>query len=208
MGKLALAMQEAHARGIVHRDLKPANIMIRSAGRRHEPVIVDFGLARRDDVNEVRLTRAGQIMGTLSYMAPEQIRDDPKAIGPACDIYALGVILHELLTGRLPFSGSGLAIASQILTQTPLPPSAYRPDIAPRLEAVCLKAMAKKVEDRYASTASLAWMCSRNSVAAWVRPRAQVRHPGHPRRAGGSPRLSGCSEKCRTDQASGLYPRR
>ena len=95
-------------------------------------------------------------MGTLGYMAPEQIRGDLKEIGPACDIYALGVILYELLTGRLPFSGSGLAVAGQILTQAPLPPSTHRSDLDPALEAICLKAMAKAVGDRYTSMAELA----------------------------------------------------
>jgi serine/threonine protein kinase len=155
MSKLAQAMQAAHTLGIIHRDLKPANIMMKATGGRLHPIIVDFGLARRHDVNEVRLTRTGQIMGTIAYMAPEQIRDD-RVIGPACDIYALGVILHELLTGQLPFRGSGLAVAGQILTQTPLPPSAYRPDLDPRLEAICLKAMARQVCDRYESMGRLA----------------------------------------------------
>ena len=95
-------------------------------------------------------------MGTLGYMAPEQIRGDLKAIGPACDIYALGVILYELLTGRLPFSGSGLAVAGQILTQTPCPLRRFGPTSTPRLEAICLKAMAKQVGDRYASMGELA----------------------------------------------------
>ena len=130
--------------------------MIKTTGQRREPVIVDFGLARRDDPEEARLTRTGQVMGTLGYMAPEQIRGDLKEIGPACDIYALGVILYELLTGRLPFSGSGLAVAGQILTETPLPPSTHRSDLDPALEAICLKAMAKTVGDRYASMAELA----------------------------------------------------
>jgi serine/threonine protein kinase len=156
VGKLALALQEAHARKVVHRDLKPANVMIKTTGQRREPVIVDFGLARRENPQDQRLTKSGQVMGTLGYMSPEQIRGDLKEIGPACDIYALGVILYELLTGRLPFSGSELAVAAQILTQAPLPPSTHRRDLAPALEAICLKAMSREVGDRYASMADLA----------------------------------------------------
>jgi eukaryotic-like serine/threonine-protein kinase len=156
MRKLALGLQEAHAKGVVHRDLKPANIMLKETGQGREPVIVDFGLARRDDAGELRVTKVGQVMGTLGYMAPEQIRGDPEAIGPACDIYALGVILYELLTGELPFRGTGLAVAGQILTQEPPPLVALRPDIAPQLEAICQRAMAKQVEDRYASMGMLA----------------------------------------------------
>ena len=133
VGKLALALQEAHTQKVIHRDLKPANVMIKTTGQRREPVIVDFGLARRDNPQEQRLTRSGQVMGTLGYMAPEQIRGDLKEIGPACDIYALGVILYELLTGRLPFSGSGLAVAGQILTEAPSPfDASERPRPRPR----------------------------------------------------------------------------
>ena len=156
VGKLALALQEAHKRKVVHRDLKPANVMIKTTGPRSEPVIVDFGLARRDNPEDQRLTRSGQVMGTLGYMSPEQIRGDLNEIGPSCDVYALGVILYELLTGRLPFSGSGLAVAGQILTKPPLPPSTYRTDLDPALEAICLKAMAKTISDRYSSMAELA----------------------------------------------------
>ena len=156
VGKLAVALQEAHAKGVIHRDLKPSNVMIKSTGPRREPVIVDFGLARRDDASEARLTKTGQVMGTLDYMAPEQLRGELKEMGPPCDIYALGVILYELLTGRLPFEGSGLAVVGQILTQEPLPPSAFRSDLDPRLEAICLKAMAKRIADRFASMADLA----------------------------------------------------
>jgi formylglycine-generating enzyme required for sulfatase activity/serine/threonine protein kinase len=175
VGKLALAMQEAHAKGVIHRDLKPANVMIKSTGQGRVPVIVDFGVARRDDPEEVRLTRRGQIMGTLGYMAPEQVRSDLKAIGPACDIYALGVILYELLTGRLPFSGTGLAVVGQILTQIPLPPATFRPGLDPRIAAICLKAMAKEVGDRYASMSELAaaltdYLRSAAAVPAALRP--------------------------------------
>ena len=174
VGKLALALQEAHTQKVIHRDLKPANVMIKTTGGRREPVIVDFGLARRNNPQEQRSTESGQIMGTLGYMAPEQIRGDLKEIGPACDIYALGVILYEMLTGRLPFQGSGLAVAGQILTQAPLPPSTHRSDVDPALEAICLKAMAKAVGDRYASMAELAAALTRfiHSLSAGKTPPA------------------------------------
>ena len=182
VGKLALALQEAHTRKVIHRDLKPANIMIKASGGRREPVIVDFGLARRDNPQDQRLTRSGQIMGTLAYMAPEQIRGDLNEIGPACDIYALGVILYELLTGRLPFNGSGLAVAGQILTRVPLHPSTHRSDLDPGLEAICLKAMAKSVGDRYASMAELAAALTGflQSPSASPTPSAPVGSPASP----------------------------
>jgi formylglycine-generating enzyme required for sulfatase activity len=156
VGKLAIALQEAHSRGIVHRDLKPRNVMIRTAGSKREPVIVDFGLARLQGPEDVRMTRTGQVMGTPAYMAPEQLRGKPDEIGPACDIYALGVILHELLTGRLPFDGPYPVLVAQILTQPPPPPSAHRPGLDKALDAICLKAMAKEVSGRYASMMELA----------------------------------------------------
>jgi formylglycine-generating enzyme required for sulfatase activity/serine/threonine protein kinase len=174
VGKLALALQEAHTRKVIHRDLKPANVMIKTAGQRREPVIVDFGLARRDNRQDQRLTESGQVMGTLGYMAPEQIRGDLKEIGPACDIYALGVILYELLTGRLPFSGSGLAVAGQILTQAPLPPSTHRGDLDPALEAICLKAMARTVGDRYNSMGELATVLTGFLQSASANPAPMV----------------------------------
>jgi hypothetical protein len=152
--KLALALAQAHARGVIHRDLKPANIMISS---RKEPVIMDFGLARRaSQQEEVRLTHEGVVMGTPAYMPPEQVKGEVEAMGPACDIYSLGVILYQLLTGRLPFEGPTMAVLACILTQEPAPPSTRRPDLDRALEAICLKAMAKKPEDRFASMSDLA----------------------------------------------------
>jgi formylglycine-generating enzyme required for sulfatase activity len=154
--KLAIAMNEAHLKGVIHRDLKPRNVMIRSVGSKKEPVIVDFGLARLEAVKDERLTKTNQILGTPAYMAPEQLLGKPDQIGPACDIYALGVVLYELLTGRVPFIGLPFAVVGQILTQPPIPPSTLKPGIDPALDAICLKAMAKEASQRYASMSELA----------------------------------------------------
>jgi serine/threonine protein kinase/WD40 repeat protein len=151
--KLALALAEAHKRGVVHRDLKPANVMI---DRRSEPIVMDFGLARRRRPGDTRLTQKGEVMGTPAYMPPEQVSGDLEAMGPACDVYSLGVILYELLAGRLPFEGDVMALLSQVLLDEPPPPSKFRPDLDPDLEAICLKAMAKKVPNRFASMTDLA----------------------------------------------------
>jgi serine/threonine protein kinase len=151
--KLALGMAEAHEKGIVHRDLKPSNI---SMNQRGEPVVMDFGLARRNNSDDARLTKSGAVIGTPAYMPPEQIKGDFDAIGPCCDIYSLGVILYELLTGEIPFDGPIAAVLGQVLTQEPPPPSQFRPDLDPRLEAVCLKMMAKDIFDRHQSMADVA----------------------------------------------------
>jgi serine/threonine protein kinase len=151
--KLALALQEAHSHGVIHRDLKPANIMIDTRG---EPMVMDFGLARRARPGDPQLTQRGDVLGTPAYMSPEQVGGNVDAIGPACDIYSLGVILYELLTGRLPFTGDPMAVLSQVLLDEPPPPAQLRPDLDPALEAICLGAMAKKIDDRYSSMAALA----------------------------------------------------
>jgi predicted Ser/Thr protein kinase len=145
--QLSLALHAAHQRGVIHRDLKPSNIIINQRG---EPVLLDFGLARRLD-EQARLTKSGQPLGTPAYMSPEQVAGAVRAMGPGCDVYALGVILYQLLTGRLPFEGSIAEVLGQIVTQQPPPPSKYRPGLDRRLEVVCLKALSKQVADRYAS---------------------------------------------------------
>jgi class 3 adenylate cyclase len=149
---LALALHEAHAKGVIHRDLKPSNILI---DRRGEPVITDFGLARRLHLGEERLTQQGVLMGTPAYMSPEQVSGDPQGIGPPSDVYSLGVILYELLAGRLPFLGGTEALVARALKDPP-PPSHHRPDLDPRFEAVCLRAVAREVAGRFASMAEFA----------------------------------------------------
>jgi formylglycine-generating enzyme required for sulfatase activity len=151
--KLALALHEAHARGVVHRDLKPSNIMI--DGRR-EPIVMDFGLARRGSRSDEQLTQAGSILGTPAYMAPEQVRGDVQAMGPSCDIYSLGVILYELLTGHQPFTGQLETVLYKAVHEEPPDPVEHRADLDPRLAAICLRAMAKRAENRFASMAEFA----------------------------------------------------
>ncbi|MAG93633.1 MAG: hypothetical protein CMJ48_07775 [Planctomycetaceae bacterium] len=147
--KLALALSEAHAKGIVHRDLKPSNIMVDARG---EPIVMDFGLASditREDAS--RLTQSGTILGSPAYMSPEQVEGVPENITPATDQHSLGVILFELLTSQLPFRGSVTAVIAHILTQEPPTPREFRPDVDPRIEAVCLKMMAKSAAERFPS---------------------------------------------------------
>ncbi|MDZ4689426.1 MAG: protein kinase, partial [Planctomycetaceae bacterium] len=146
--KLAQALDEAHQKGVIHRDLKPANIMI---NRKGEPVIMDFGLARRASPSDPQLSHSGQIMGTPAYMSPEQARGDTKTVGPATDVYSLGIVLYEMLCGQRPFSGTVTEVIGSILHVEAPPPSQFREGIDPKLQAICMKAIAKKPADRYAS---------------------------------------------------------
>ncbi len=147
--KLADALQHAHGRGIVHRDLKPANVMLDLHG---EPIVMDFGLACEiAESPDIRITQSGTILGSPAYMSPEQADGQIKKIGPLSDLYSLGVILYELLTGQLPFRGSVTAVLVQILTRNPQPPSELRPDVDSQLESICLKMLAKQPSDRFAS---------------------------------------------------------
>jgi hypothetical protein len=151
--RLALALEEAHRKGIIHRDLKPGNVMLNERG---DPVVMDFGLARRANPGDVRLTQSGIVVGTPAYMPPEQLEGAGAPLGPACDVYALGVILYELLTGRLPFQGTMAQLVCQVMMDPPPPPSRFRPGLDFRLDDICMKALAKKPEDRYPSMAALA----------------------------------------------------
>lgn len=161
--RVARAMHEAHAHGTIHRDLKPANILIDESG---EPVVMDFGLARRAAWSEdskpdgparpadAGLTQYGSVLGTPAYMPPEQARGDVAAVGPRSDIYALGVILYELLTGRRPFTADDTAeLIRQIESDPPPKPSDFYPWIDKAVEAVCLRALAKEPADRFGTMA-------------------------------------------------------
>ena len=135
--KLAIALQEAHNHGVVHRDLKPANVMI---DKSKEPVVMDFGLAHQtESTDQSRLTGTGVLLGSPAYMSPEQVSGDPSAVGPETDIYSLGVVLFELLTGRLPYEGSVVAIIGQIVTAEPPDIRTVRSNIDEGLAAICSK---------------------------------------------------------------------
>ncbi len=153
MATLALAMHAAHQAGIVHRDLKPSNILFDGEG---VPKIVDFGLAKRLEVEEGQ-TQTGQIMGTPSYMAPEQAGGLNRLIGPPADIYSLGTLLYEMLTGRPPFKGSStMETLQQVIHDDVVPPSRLQPRMARDLETICLKCLQKDPSRRYATAEALA----------------------------------------------------
>jgi len=152
--KLAGALQEAHDRGIIHRDLKPGNVMVDERG---EPIIMDFGLAHQASrESQVRLTQFGMLVGSPAYMSPEQVHGDLEKIGPTTDQYSLGVMLYELLTGRLPFQGSLAAVLGQIVVKRPKPPGELRAGLDPRIEEVCLRMLAKSPRDRFPSMKAVA----------------------------------------------------
>jgi serine/threonine protein kinase len=150
--KIARAVHHAHEQGILHRDLKPANVLLDDQG---EPQVTDFGLAKISD-EDVELTRTGAVLGTPAYMAPEQAAGRSRQIGPLTDVWALGVILYELLLGRRPFLGDNEDLRGNILKTGPPLPRALRPDLHPDLERILLRCLEKEPAQRYPSAAALA----------------------------------------------------
>jgi serine/threonine-protein kinase len=151
---VAKALDHIHRQGIIHRDLKPSNILVEQGGR---PVIMDFGIARSDDGGASTVTATGAVLGTPGYMAPEQLSGDVRSIDARTDVYALGVLLFEILTGQLPVSGKSVADYLERLKKGPPPgPRSIRKDVPRSLDALCRRAISPRREDRPAGAEEFA----------------------------------------------------
>ena len=181
MGDLLLALEYAHTRGVVHRDIKPANLLI-TAGAQVK--VGDFGIAR---IESSTLTQTGSMIGTPSYMSPEQFRGE--AVDGRSDVFSAGILLYQLLTGVRPFTGTPTIVMQQILNETPTPPSQLTPALGNGYDAVLARAMAKAPADRYPS------------ARAFFDALARVGQGG-----GADPDAAGLADYDRTVMAAGLQP--
>lgn len=180
---LAEALEYAHRRGIIHRDVKPANVLLGGDGR---PRLTDFGIAQA--ATESQLTRTGSVMGSVHYLAPEVARGQPST--SAADVYALGVVLYELATGRTPFSGTNeMAVALAHVEQPPPPPRTVNPNLSPQLEGVILRALSKDPSRRFGSAGELAAALGGGAGAQETRPVAVLPPRPEPTDPGRTSRL-------------------
>jgi hypothetical protein len=163
------ALEAVHAKGVVHRDLKPGNILITPAGK---AVLTDFGLARWEQDGET-LTTDGALLGTPAYMSPEQAALDAEPVGPWSDVFSLGVVLYQMLTGRLPFEGPALKVVYSLAHESPPPLRLRRADLDLPLEGIVLKAMARRRTDRYSSARQFA-----DALRHWSAEAPGEAHPG------------------------------
>src|SRR5262245_56229915 len=157
--QVAQALAAVHSHQIIHRDLKPANILIDRPG---QALFTDFGLAREIEDGK-KLTMDGIVVGTPSYMSPEQATGQNSDLGPSADLYSLGIVLYEMLTGKLPFRGSVCEVLRKIVVEPPASPVEHRPELDPRLAQLILRAIAKDPEDRFPSAESFA-----ESLQSWL----------------------------------------
>jgi serine/threonine protein kinase len=163
--QIAEALTYAHGLGVVHRDIKPSNIVLDDRGDAH---LIDFGLAHRGERVET-MSPGGLVRGTPAYLAPEQARGVEEVPQPANDQYSLGVVLYELLCGRPPFQGPPLAVLVSALRHEPPRPATLNPAVPAALEAICLRALAKRPEDRYPSCQALA-----DDLQRWLRTQQEA----------------------------------